>query len=33
MSNKNRNLIVAYFDTADAADAVARRLTHRRAKR
>ena len=26
MSNKNRNLIVAYFDTADAADAVAVKL-------
>ncbi|MFN2206096.1 MAG: hypothetical protein ACK2UT_09290, partial [Candidatus Promineifilaceae bacterium] len=26
MSNKNRNLIVAYFDTADEADAVAVKL-------
>ena len=28
MSNKNRNLIVAYFDTADEADAVAVKLKH-----
>ena len=26
MSNKNRNLIIAYFDTADTADAVAVKL-------